>query len=283
MVRRSLVCAAFASLSIIGVWAQTSEHQRIGVERKTVWEASVEAGSSFYDNVFQATDSFGADCYVALDVLLDKTWSCGVSVPATMEWMVGNSVRYPFGFGLGDVSLSGGWTGRVRDTRLGLAASITVPTGTRAAIPSGPLAIGSGRWSAGLNASASVILDPVVVGVGLSYDLGFPRRERFGCAWEPGSVGFGLSVTEILNDSIGYSIRLSQNFSLPTVYAGVAEPDGVSYSTRASFELFYSKNDQVIRVGFSKGLSADAGPGIVSLSYSYSLRSREKAASGSQE
>jgi len=70
---------------------------------------------------------------------------------------------------------------------------------------------------------------------------------------------------------------------LPTVYAGVAEPDDLSYSAIAFFEFFYSKNNQSLRLGFSKGLGAGAGAGLVSFSYSYTVRSRENLLSGSEE
>ncbi|HOX92621.1 MAG TPA: hypothetical protein PLC54_06835 [Spirochaetales bacterium] len=253
------------------------------MEQKTQWEASIEAGFSFCDTVFRRADNFGMDCFVALDLLLDRTWSYGLSIPVAMALLVGNEVPTLFGIGLGDLCIAVGWTGRVRDTRLGLSATITTPTGNTGSIPDGLLAVGSGRWFAGLNASASVILDPVVLGMGLSYELGFLRPERFGYTWEPGTIGFGLSVTEILNDSIGYSIRLMQNLGLPTVYAGVAEPDDLSYSAIAFFEFFYSKNNQSLRLGFSKGLGAGAGAGLVSFSYSYTVRSRENLLSGSEE
>jgi len=282
MVARREALAAVLLFVLSGAGAQTTDHQRIGVERMTVWEASVEAGLSFRDTVFGATDLLSVDQYLAVDLLLDRTWSLGCSLPFAVELAVGDDAPVSAGSGIGDLGVTAGWTGRVADLRLSGSASLSCPTGAWGNVPGGPLPAGSGRWSLGLGASASAILDPVVLGLGLSYELGLPRPGRYAPSWQPGIFGLGLSVTEVLNDAIGYTIRLSQSLMLPEVYAGFAEPGDSGYSTRASFELFHYGNDATVRIGFSKSLGADAGPGSVSVSYSCSFRSKD-AVPGGQE
>jgi len=269
-----LVMAMAIPLAAVG---QATEHQRIGVEKQTAWELTVESGTALRAYAVGELDAFLVEAYAALELLLSRTWSMSATMPLSARVLAGSDVSSPAASGIGDASLSLGWTGRAGDSRLGITATVVGPTGAWEPyeVPGGPLATGSGRWSAGLSVSAARILDPVVLGLNLGYTAGLPRAERFGTSWEPGTVSLGLGVTEVLNDSVGYSIRLGQSLVLPTVVDGVADIDGLSYGVKASLELFVTKDDFTARIGFTKGLGTDAGPGTVSLTLSYRFEPRK--------
>jgi hypothetical protein len=56
----------------------------------------------------------------------------------------------------------------------------------------GILTAGAGRFTAGVLATG--IMDPVVWNLGLSYDIGLPKQERFATSWIPGAIQLSASL-----------------------------------------------------------------------------------------
>jgi hypothetical protein len=168
--------------------------------------------------------------------------------------------------------------GRVADTRVSAALRATAPTGqwNGYAGAEGVLTPGSGRWSVGTALSASMILDPIVLGASFAYGVGLPRAERFAMTWRPGDTSLSLSVTEVLNDKVGYTLKAMQSASLPELRYDGYSLDSFSYAASASIELWYSDGDAQARFGVSKSVTSPDAPARLYAALSYTLRSENK-------
>lgn len=273
MVKIPLLITAMLVLAV-NVHSQVSDHQRIGVEKETHWSVGMDVSSSLTTYETQAGTLYDLDEQVSMDFVLQKTWSFSATVPMRVNVLY-DLYKTPLSMDIGDIDVSLGYTGRIKDIRCSLRTSILLPTGNAYAIPEGAMVTGGGRWCLGVNASASFILDPVLLGIGFGYQLGLPRKERFGSSWNPGDFTIGLSVAEVLNDAMGYSLRLTQTLSIPTSHEGVSLGKGLDYQAGGAVEFFFSKKNWSVRVGFSKSITSILQPASVSLSYSLSIDSEQ--------
>ena len=273
-----LLFVLISSVPSISVFAQTSEHQRIGVERKTDWELGFELGSGMTSEAYDSIDYLFVDSYASVDMALAKRWTASLYAPLSSRFIIGDGVSRVATAGLGDLEVSAGWTGRVADTRVSASLRATAPTGQWSdyASAEGILAPGSGRWSVGTALSASVILDPVVLGAAFAYDVGLPRAERFATTWRPGDMSLSLSVTEVLNDKVGYTLKAMQSASLPERRDGAYSFDSFSYAASALLEFWYSDGDASARFGVSKSVTSPDSPARLYAALSYTLRSEKK-------
>jgi len=273
-----LMVALISSVSMISAIAQTSEHQRIGVERKTEWELGLELGSGVTREAYESIDYFMVDSYASLDMIIIKSWTASITLPVSSQFAHGDEARRLAMAGLGDIDLSAGWTGRVSDTRLSVSVRGSAPTGAwnPYAAAEGVLAPGSGRWTIGAAMSASRILDPVVLGASFAYDVGLPRAERFSTTLRPGDMALSLSITEVLNDKVGYTLKAAQSALLPELRDGACSLDSFSYAASASIELWYSDGDAAARFGVSKSVTSPDAPARLYAALSYTLRSEKE-------
>jgi len=272
---RLAVLAALSLACVSPTTAQVSEHQRIGVERKTDWELGFELGGAMTGDAYAAVDYLSVDGYASVEVLLARTWTASLYAPVSSRLAVGDGVRRAAAAGLGDLELSAGWAGRRADSRLSAALRVTAPTGewNGYAATVGVLTPGSGRWSVGATLSAAMLLDPVALGASFAYDVGLPRAERFAMTWRPGDMSLSLSATEVLNDRVGYTVKAAQSASLPELDGGEPSLDSFAYAARASIELWYSDGDAQARFGVSKSLTDPDSPALLYAALSYTLRS----------
>lgn len=285
MVRRlplvRIVSACFLALvCVMSSVAQSSDHQRIGVERKNAWELGIEAGCGGRHESYGGIDYFLGDSYLSIDLLADRAWTASLYLPLSSRFIIGDGIQRTVAVAFGDFRLSAGWTGRIDDTRVSASLNVTLPTGQWSdyASAEGVLAPGSGRWSVGTALSASMILDPVVLGAAFIYDLGLPRAERYSTTWRPGDMSLSLSVTEVLNDRVGYSLKAVQSVSLPELSEGAYSLDSFSYGALASIEFWYSDGDAAARFGISKSVTIPEEPARLYAALSYALRSEKEDA-----
>ncbi len=273
-----LLLVSISSLAAISVNAQSSEHQRIGVERKTGWELGFELGGGMKHKAYDAVDYFFVDSYASIDALLSRKWTASLYIPLSCRLIIGQDVKKLFMTGLGDIELSAGWTGRIADTRVSASLRASAPTGQWSdyASAEGFLAPGYGRWTIGGALSASRILDPVVLGAAFSYDVGLPRADRFSTTWRPGDMSLSLSVTEVLNDAVGYTLKATQNAELPEISRGAYSMDSFAYAASASIELWYSDGDASARFGIAKSITDPYEPARLYAALAYTLRSEKK-------
>lgn len=257
------------------LYGQTSAHQRIGVEPDDTLELSLEAGYSLQHQSRAGLDVFMLQGDLAAELLLRRSWFAAIQLPLVGRLVIGRDANRFNQLGIGDIGLQAGWLSRVGDTRTNLGLSLSLPTGVWQpyAEQEGWLLTGSGRWQVGIQGGLGWIIDPVVLGLVLAYEVGLPRVELVGNSWQPGRLHLGLSVTEVLNTKAGYSLKLGQQIVLPAIQGNAWHPDDFYYTASLAFQLWLTINNGSWRLGLAKNLTELAGPATVSLSYRHTFKS----------
>ena len=265
------------------VWSQVSGHQRLGVESKANWEASIELAARLNPAGYADYGLPCLDSSLSLGLLLDRRWSASISVPVSVPGWAGTTA--PLLVIPGDVTVSAGWTAIHGDNRFRGAFNLTGPSALwqgNQEVP-GPVAGGSGGWTLGLSGAVSRIMDPLVLSGFLSWSAGLPRAERWVRMWHPGDFALVLSVTEAFNEHVACTLGLSQYASLPECAWGTTQasswgslPYGtVGYDASAGIDFLLSRQPFTLGIGFSKGIVHGADPGSLNFSVGYNLRQKE--------
>jgi hypothetical protein len=261
------------------VWAQVSGHQRLGIEAKTHWEADIEGAVRLRSAGYSDYSLPDLDSSLSFGLLLDNTWSTGLSIPFSVSsWPVSTPhlLLVP-----GDVTVSAGYTAIRGAVRVRGSINLTGPSACwqgNQEIP-GSVAGGSGRWTLGLSGGLSRILDPLVLGGQVSWSVGLPRAERWESRWRPGDFSLVLSATEAFNEHISATAVLSQYVSIPGTAWGI--PRGsmlsgdVAYDAAAGVRLSATGRSFSGSIGFSKGLVHGADPASLDFSVAYFIRRKE--------
>jgi len=257
---------------------ETSENQRIGNEAKTTWELSAGADTSGYAQSGMKTSLVYGTLDANLAMTLERTWSCSLSVPVSMQYIQGEAVRYPLTWNPGDLTFALGWMGRISNIRMQASLLCTAPTGPSvASYPEGRVLVtGSGRWTVGAAGSASWIIDPVVLGVSLAYFAGLPKQERYGSSWSPCTLSMKASVTEVLNSSFGYTVRLGQTVRAPDILNGKARIEPWSYNAGLEASIWLGTQNTRWTLGAEQSLTNFTAPLVLTAGFTYTWRSEKK-------
>ena len=272
-----MVVRLFASLlfaiGFAGIAAQTSSHQRVGVERKSVVDITVDSGFELFPLANGAYLGVEADPYLTLDLLVLRSLDLSLALPAS-AWLDTDLLaprRVVSAFG--DPSVGIGYSLRIGDWRFGSSAIWIYPMGVWNYYESQELHLssGSGYQTIGLDVSATRFIDPLIADLKLSARSNLPRAERFGESARPLTLTATASATEALNQNVGLIASLSNEIDSPIV--GVAGVDGGAwlYSLSGSAALAFSSDILTLRVGLSKTLSNASSPPRLDVSIAYTL------------
>ena len=255
---------------------ETSENQRIGNEAKTTWEFSACADTSAYAQSGATTSLFFGTVQTNLDLTLQRVWSFSVSFPVSMQYLQGESVRYPVTWNPGDLTIAAGWMGRVSNLRIQTSVLCTAPTGPSvASYPEGSVLVtGSGRWTTGLAGSCSWIIDPVVLGISLAYFIGLPKQEQYGLTWSPCTISLKASITEVLNSSLGYTVRLGQTVKAPDILNGYPNVEPWFYSAGLEANVWLGSTTTRWTLGAQQSLTNFTSPLVLTAGFTYTWRSK---------
>ena len=265
-----LAVAAFLASGFAG-HCEESGHQRMGVERDLDLEVSVESSSGISVDSYGAVTVYRLDTTNSVDLTVDRTWRFGVGLPLQVRMISGADWLPPVALGVGDLESCLSYSFRGGDARFSIRADVSLPTGAwqPGAESVGLPALGSGRIGLGLSASASLIADPVVLGASAAWRLGLPRADGLDGAWSPGSASLCVTVTELLNSVVGYTLGVSQRLSLP----GIGVPGAsASYDANGFIELFLAWMDVSVRVGLAGRLLVGGAPVSLSVTAGYAWR-----------
>jgi hypothetical protein len=262
------------------VQAQVSEHQRLAVEAAVNWEADIEWTNSLSVDSYVAGALPDLQSSLALSLLVDRKWSLGLEVPVYV--LQQPEVAQAWLIVPGDVSASAGWTGRSAAHRLRGNLGVTGPSGIWLGgqeVP-GVVAGGSGRWTVGLSGGVSRIMDPLVLGASLSWQVGLPRPERWDRTWRPGDFALGLTLTEVFNEHVSWSAVLTQSVLFPEIpwgsMPGSVSVAAVSYDASAVVRVTVQRGSSSVGVGVSKGLVYTDEPASIEFSAGYMFRQKEE-------
>jgi hypothetical protein len=155
----------------------------------------------------------------------------------------------PF-YSFGDLSFSYEYLKQFKHLNLFFGPRVSIPLTESGEYLSreGILTAGAGRFTAGVSATATGIMDPVVWNLGLSYDIGLPKQERFGSSWVPGTIQLSASVSDLVNERFGFAVGTYQVISLPALTNGVLAKGGVSVTSLFRLEVFVLFEKDYVRV-----------------------------------
>jgi hypothetical protein len=172
------------------------------------------------------------------------------SLPYTLALYSDPEARNGPFYSFGDVSLSYEYLTQFNHVNLFFGPRVSIPLTESNEYLSreGILTAGSGRFTAGFAVTATGIMDPVVWNLGLSYDVGLPKQERFASSWVPGTIQVSASLSDLINERFGFAVGTYQMISLPALTNGVPAKGGVSVSSLARLEVFVLFEKDYIRV-----------------------------------
>lgn len=219
-------CIVFASPCS----ADTSEPQRVGVERKDPLIISPGIAVSVHDSgePDDATRS-GADLRSAaesaltvnetfsIDITYRNVWNLFASIPCTQIPSLNFEKAGAAYTAWGDPDMGAGRSFRFRDWKIEASMRWTFPFGIWNAYEAEAKSIrsGSGYHRLNLPSSFTRFMDPVALVIGVEAETTIPRKERFGTSREPLAVALPAAITWAANSRLALQTRLVPGFSLP--------------------------------------------------------------------
>lgn len=257
--------------------AQTSAHQRIGVETKDSFEVTIGTTLEIFRSDTTKTDGVEIDPSFSLDLFFRRHYGLSFEVPALMWIATGREAVPRAGGAAGDPEMTVSYTYRLSDWRLSVALSYAYPLGiwNYYEARERQIASGSGYHKLGALFSAVRYLDPIVAGVSLRGETCFARPERSGASTRPLILTANLFATEALNDVVALSASLSPKLSWPRYLNSVPDESGIIYSLMGSASIVFSERDHTLRIGVSKLLSDSSSPVAFDLGFSHTFRKKE--------
>jgi hypothetical protein len=270
LIGKYLVLIYFAIVSPVSLYSQTSSHQRIGVEGKTILEVSPSIGVELSKDPGYSTQALSGEVRAGLSLFLYKSLSLDFDMPISGRFFTARDALPRFVWAPGDASASLGASFRLFDWRISLAVSYAHPFGVYSYYESQEKRIvsGSGYRTMSTFLTGTRYLDPLALGLRLGGMTTLPREERMGASVRPLSLSLAAFATESLNANVALTASISQSFSFPRLINGIPENEGYQYALSGTVGMVLSTSDAAFRVSLSKRLSETMEPVSLSLSYS---------------
>jgi hypothetical protein len=181
------------------------------------------------------------------------------TLPYTLALFSNPDARSTTFYAPGDLSLSYEYLKQFNHLNLFFGPQMSIPlsANNEYAIREGVLAAGAGRFTAGFSVTATGIMDPIVWTLGLRYDAGFPKQERFYTSWLPGDIQLSASLSDLVNERFGFSVGTYQRMALPAINNGVPDKGGVSVASFFRLEVFILFKKDYVRVSAETSFPMD--------------------------
>lgn len=240
--RRGTLVAAFAFAMCAAATAETSAHQRIGVERKTVVELSPSISAELYREEGYGEGALSARASAGLGILVLRKLSFAFDMPFSGRLFTGRDSSPRFVYAPGDATASIGAGFRLADYRLALDASYSHPFGVYSYYESieKRIASGSGYRTIAASIAATRFLDPLALGFRVRAETQLERPERFGSSSRLAAFSLGLFATEALNGEVALTASLAQGLGLPFLANGIPSWDITWLKTEVAGLFLYA-------------------------------------------
>lgn len=222
-IKLKIIFATFLILVTGWTFADNSEHQRIGVERKNPLILTPGIAVTFIDSGKTTDESSTVDEALILgetfsvDILYQNKWNFFTSISLRQYLSLDVTQAGTIYSALGDPDIGAGRIFRLHDWKGEVSLRWTFPIGVWDAYEAEAKHIcsGSGYHRATLLCSFTRFMDPVALTFSTEIDTTLPRNERFGTSWEPLSISFPTAITWAANSRLGIQARISPSFSFP--------------------------------------------------------------------
>jgi hypothetical protein len=261
------------------VWAQASDHERVGVERKDILEVTPGLSVDLASTQANTAQALGLYPTLSLDTLYRRSLSLSVAMPLYSWFALDRDSAQRYAYATGDPYASLGYSGRVGDWRLGAGVSYQHPLGiwNTYEVKEVGISSSSGYPTLGLRLSAIRYLDPIVASVALKAQTGLARSERYGWSSRPLVLTVDTSAMDALSSKAALSLGLENVYALPRLENGIPSSSGSSYSLSGSLSLVLSDGDNSLYIGASKPLTDYSSSATLMVRYSYTFRIKETA------
>ncbi len=272
--RNVILCLAFLSILALRAEAQSSEHQRTGVQGDEDWLFITGISVDLI-----GSGSLEFDPSLALEMLYKQRFGLSIELPIVARFDLRDRLPLAsrdFAAALGDPSFVLSASFRAKDWRLGVELSYTHPLGIWNKYESDEKRIvsGSGYRKFGASLSAVRYLDPLIAGFAASAETFFDRKELDASSSIPLALTASFFATEALNSIAAVSCGVSQRLVWPRRLDGFFLGDDVAYSLSGRVSIMFSEGRATTSFGLSKLLSETVSPIVVT--FGYSLRLGEK-------
>jgi hypothetical protein len=254
-----------------------NDYQRYDLARDEN-EFTVESAFSYWQE-----NSGGKDLHsMSLGARLEYTFAVGnaasanhtvaASLPYTLALYSDPEARGGPFYSFGDISLSYEYLKQIKHINLFFGPRLSIPLAESGEYLSreGILTAGAGRFTAGVSAAATGVWDPVVWNLGISYDIGLPKQERFGSSWVPGTIQVSASLSDLVNERFGFSVGMYQVIALPAV--GVSAKGAVSVRSLFRLEVFVLFEHDYIRVSMDSSAYPLNRPAVFGVVYGHQFK-----------
>jgi hypothetical protein len=271
------LAALLAAAICLGGYAQTSSHERIGVEIPEIAEITTGLAFNIRPLVTNGTRASELDPILNVDILIWNSFMVSLSLPAYGWLSLDELSPRRYAYAAGDPSVIAGYTFRIGDWRLGAGASYSYPLGIWNQYQVGEMGIssGTGYSTPGLYFSASRYLDPIVAGFAIKAQTGLARKELSGWSSRPLLLTLDSSATQAINANTALSLDVINSLEMPTRVNGSSSNAGFGYGLAGSASFIFIIDDNSLRVGISKDFADIGGSAFLNLGYAYIFRMRE--------
>lgn len=246
--------------------ADTSEHQRVGLERKDPLIISPGIAITVHDGGEPNTALLsGADFRSAAETALTMNETFSIDVNYRNKWNFFASMPFRQTPSLdiakagstyaawGDPDIGAGQSFRFRDWKIEASMRWTFPLGIWNAYEAEAKHIRSGSGYHRITAACSLtrFMDPVALVLSIESDTTLMRKERFGSSREPLSVSLPAAITWATNSRLALQARLAPGFSLPAELNSVPVSPVIGRTMHGSLSATISgeKNSAGVQTG----------------------------------
>ncbi len=263
----------------IAAFAQSSGHERVGVDPLRSFELTVSTGLDTVAVMTSRGKGLNIATSLSADLLIAGTWNFCATLPATILAVSGSTNAFPVIAAPGDPELSAGCTSRIGAWRLGADLSWSHPLGVSDTARSEGIDFrsGSGAETLSVLARANRFLDPLSIGASILVTDELPHRSGIGEKSGSLRLKMTLSVMEALNRNAMLGLSVSQSLSSGTDGGGGLDGNGLRYSATAIASLIVTDGHTSLRAGGAINLANPSSQGSVQLTVSRTMKlGREK-------
>jgi hypothetical protein len=243
-----LCIPVFVFAVTIGAFPQEQGYQRNDIHREA-GELTLEGALNYWTETSGGLDVYNMNLTGGAEYRFFTNHSVQGSLPYRFIQINSDDIRHNQYYAGGDLRLQYNYFFKPGHLSANIGPLVTIPLAAsdEYAAREGVISGGDSRWHAGLSASLTGVLDPVVWTLGLVYDVGLPKQERFYTSWQPVNLQLSASFSDLFNDRFGYSVGLRQSINLQ-VNGGRSKPENGSVSTAGRFEFLILFDKEYIRL-----------------------------------
>ena len=258
--------------------AQTSEHQRVGVERKAHIILSPSFSLTVFDSSNEENTAITMIETAAIELTINNTWIVSASIPFNeiINMKMTEALKIPAAFG--DPCFGLGRNFRFGDWKSSVDASWSIPLGIWNAHEAAEKHIqtGTGYHQFSSSFSGTRFIDPVALTIGGEVITTAPRKERFGYSREPLELSLPASLTYAANSKLAFSAALTPSLTWPTELEGKPVSTAIEKSLYGNISVTLSGEKNAYGIQLAKDLSNSQILPSLTIYYARTIPLKEK-------